>query len=181
MHAWYVVHTKPRKESLAEANLQRQDFETYLPWYKRVARHRGTWREIIEPLFPRYLFLRIDPNQQTVAPIRSTLGVTTLVTFGHRLAPVPDAIIDAIRFNADAASGLHSAPEHPFRKGDTVAITAGPFEGLQGIFETSSGAQRVAVLLDILGKSTRVVLNRSQVEPTETRRLPPARRICGIG
>ena len=173
MHAWYAVHTKPRKESLAEANLQRQDFETYLPWYKRVARQRGTWREIIEPLFPRYLFLRIDPTQQTVAPIRSTLGVTTLVTFGHRLAPVSDDIIDAIRQNADAQTGLLIAPEHHFRRGDTVTITAGPFEGLQGIFETSSGAQRVAVLLDILGKSARVVLNRSQVEPMDTSRLPP--------
>ena len=181
MHAWYVVHTKPRKEALAEANLQRQDFETYLPWYKRVARQRGTWREIVEPLFPRYLFLHIDPNQQTVAPIRSTLGVTTLVTFGHRLAPVSDDIIDAIRQNADARTGQHLAPERQYKKGDTVAITAGPFEGLQGIFETSSGAQRVALLLDILGKSARVVLNRSEVEPAETRGLPPVRQICGTG
>ena len=180
MHAWYVVHTKPRKESLAEANLKRQDFETYLPWYRRVARQRGTWREVIEPLFPRYLFLRIDPNQQTVAPIRSTLGVTTLVTFGHRLAPVSDDIINAIRQNADAHTGLHLPPEHQFKRGDTVAITAGPFEGLQGIFETSSGAQRVAVLLDILGKSTKVVLSRSQIEPTATCRLSPARQRCNI-
>jgi len=181
MQAWYVVHTKPRKESLAEANLQRQDFETYLPWYRRVARNRGTWREIIEPLFPRYLFLRIDPNQQTVAPIRSTLGVTTLVTFGQRLAPVPDEIIDAIRQNADAQTGVQLAPAHQFKRGDTVTITAGPFEGLQGLFDSSSGAQRVALLLDILGKSTRVVLNRSQVEPTETTSLPSARQICGSG
>jgi transcriptional antiterminator RfaH len=181
MQAWYVVHTKPRKESLAEANLLRQDFQTYLPWYKRVVRQRGTWKEIVEPLFPRYLFLRIDPNQQTVAPIRSTLGVTTLVTFGHRLVPVSDEIIDAIRRNADARTGLQLASEHQFKRGDTVAITAGCFEGLQGIFETASGARRVAVLLDILGKSAKVVLNRSQIEPTETRRLVPARQSCGTG
>jgi transcription antitermination factor NusG len=62
-----------------------------------------------------------------------------------------------------------------------LTITAGPFGGLQGIFETASGAQRVALLLDILGKSTRVVLNRSQVEATETPKLPPARQICGTG
>ena len=178
MHAWYVVHTKPRKESLAEVNLQRQDFETYLPWYKRVARQRGTWQEIVEPLFPRYLFLRLDPNQQTVAPIRSTLGVTTLVTFGHRLTPVPDAVVDAIRHNADAKTGLHTAPEQRFRKGELLTVTAGPFEGLQCIFETTSGAQRVAVLLDILGKSARVVLNRSQVETTNSASATSARQMC---
>jgi len=163
MHAWYVVHTKPRKESVAEVNLRRQDFETYLPWYKRVARHRGTWKEIVEPLFPRYLFLRIDTSRQTVAPIRSTLGVTTLVTFGHRLMPVPDAVIDTLRDNADTRSGLHTAPKQDFTKGQTVAITAGPFEGLQAIFDATSGEERVAILLDVLGKATRVVLPRANV------------------
>lgn len=165
MHAWYVVHTKPRGETLAEVNLQRQAFETYLPWYKRVAKHRGTWKEIVEPLFPRYLFLRIDPTQQTVAPIRSTLGVTTLVTFGHRLMPVPDAVIDTLRENADAQTGAIAAPKHDLRKGQAVAITAGPFEGLEGIFDASSGEERVAILLNVLGKATRVVMARSNVAP----------------
>jgi transcriptional antiterminator RfaH len=163
MNAWYVVQTKPRKESVAEANLQRQDFETYLPWLKRVAKHRGGWKEVVEPLFPRYLFLRLDPIEQTVAPIRSTLGVTTLVTFGHRLLPVPAAVIDGLRGSEDAQTGLHARPARDFKAGETVAITAGPFEGLQGVFETASGQERVAILLDVLGKATRVVMARSNV------------------
>ncbi|NBC49779.1 MAG: transcription/translation regulatory transformer protein RfaH [Gammaproteobacteria bacterium] len=165
MYAWYVVYTKPRKEALAETNLQRQEFETYLPWFKRVTAQRGTWKETVEPLFPRYLFLRTDPTKQTVAPIRSTLGVSTLVTFGHQLMPVPDKMIDALRQRADPSTGVHCAPQHEFKKGEAVAITSGPFEGLQGIFDTCSGEARVAVLLDILGKSARVLLKRAQVEP----------------
>lgn len=163
MQAWYVVHTKPRKEPLAEANLRRQNFETYLPCYKRVTKHRGTWRVVMEPLFPRYLFLRVNPDQQTVAPIRSTLGVTTLVTFGQRPMPVPDAVIDTLRYNVDAQRGLHRAPKQDFTTGQAVTINAGPFEGLQGIFDTTCGEERVAILLDILGKATRVVLTRSNV------------------
>ena len=163
MNAWFVVHTKPRKESVAEANLQRQEFETYLPWFKRVAKHRGTWKEVVEPLFPRYLFLRIDPNQQTVAPIRSTIGVTTLVTFGHQLMPVPDEVIDALRQDADARTGLHLAPTQELKKGQSVAITEGPFEGLRGVFDNASGEQRVAILLEVLGKATRVIMARSSV------------------
>ena len=163
MKAWYVVHTKPRKEALAEVNLQRQDFETYLPWFKRVARHRGGWKEIVEPLFPRYLFLRLDPTQQTVAPIRSTLGVTTLVTFGQRLMPVPETVVDTLRSSEDAQTGLHAAPKHELKAGETVAITAGPFEGLQGIFENNSGEERVAILLDVLGQARRVVLARANI------------------
>ncbi|NEV64216.1 transcription termination/antitermination NusG family protein [Thiorhodococcus minor] len=45
MKAWYLIHTKPRQEALADANLQRQAFETYLPLYIRVAKRRGAWRD----------------------------------------------------------------------------------------------------------------------------------------
>jgi len=165
MKSWYVVHTKPRQESVAEANLQRQGFETYLPWIKRVARRRNRWGNIVEPLFPRYLFLHIDPGQQTVAPVRSTLGVTTLVAFGNRIIPVPDGAIDILRRSESAQKGLHSAPQHGFAQGDAIVVKFGPFEGLEGTFHMSSGQERVAVLLDVLGKSTRVVLNRHDVAP----------------
>ena len=170
MNTWYLVYTKPRKEAVAEINLQRQDFETYLPWYKHVVQQRGTWKEITEPLFPRYLFLRTDPNQQTVAPIRSTLGVSTLVSFGHQLMPVPDGVIDALRQNADPNTGVRTAPQQSFKKGEILAITAGPFEGLQGVFDAASGEARVAILLEILGKSARVILKREQVEQAESSR-----------
>ena len=163
MNAWYVVQTKPRKEALAEANLQRQSFKTYLPWLRRVAKHRGGWKEVVEPLFPRYLFLCLDPTQQTVAPIRSTVGVTTLVTFGHRLMPVSEAVVDSLRSSEDAQTGLHTIAKREFKGGETVAITAGPFEGLQGVFETTSGEERVAILLDVLGQARRVILARSNV------------------
>jgi transcriptional antiterminator RfaH len=163
MNAWYVVQTKPRKESLAETHLRRQGFETYLPWYKHVAKQRCGWKEAIEPLFPRYLFLRLDPTKQTVAPIRSTRGVTTLVTFGHRLVPVPDSIIAMLRDNADVHTGLQRAPDQQLEAGQTVSITAGPFEGLQGVFQAVSGEARVTILLDVLGKATRVVMARANI------------------
>ena len=176
----YVVHTKARKESLAEANLLRQDFQTYLPWYKRVVRQRGTWREIVEPLFPRYLFCTSTPiskqSRPSAPPWRHHprhLRASPRAGLGRHYRCHPP--------ERGRGTGQHLAPERQYKKGDTVAITAGPFEGLQGIFETSFGAQRVALLLDILGKSARVVLNRSEVEPAETCGLPPGREICGTG
>ena len=163
MYGWYVVHTKPRMEALAEDNLKRQDFETYLPWLKRVVRHRQSWREVVEPLFPRYLFLRLDPDEQTVSPIRSTLGVTRLVGFGDRIIPVPDEVVDALQRSAEAGSGIHTAPKEAWRAGDPVSVASGPFEGLEGVFQAPSGRDRVAVLLDILGQSTKVVLSRASL------------------
>ena len=53
---WYVAYTKPRQESVAECNLQRQSFETYLPWIFQARRKRGERKGIVEPMFPCYLF-----------------------------------------------------------------------------------------------------------------------------
>jgi transcriptional antiterminator RfaH len=52
MQAWYAIYTKPKQETVAEENLQRQGFETYLPWIKHPKRRRGKWLDVTERLFP---------------------------------------------------------------------------------------------------------------------------------
>ena len=94
---WFAVVTKPRQEQIALENLQRQDFECFLPLAENPYQRRSKkHRQIIEPLFPRYLFLNAIAGQQNLAPVRSTRGVTTMVRFGTELAVVPDSIINAI-------------------------------------------------------------------------------------
>ena len=88
-HAWYLVHAKPRQEDTALANLARQGFEAFLPRMRRQVRHAGRWRERVEALFPRYLFVSLDPETHDWAPIRSTVGVSSLVRFGDEPARVP--------------------------------------------------------------------------------------------
>jgi len=96
MKPWYAVYTKARQETVAEENLQRQGFETFLPWITQLRRRRGKWLDVTEPLFPRYLFTRLDPAGQDIGPIRSTFGVTRLVTFGDRLRAVPETLIESL-------------------------------------------------------------------------------------
>ena len=90
---WYAVHARPRQEAVAELNLERQGYHTYLPKIRLRKRRRDKWTKVVEPLFPRYLFIRVDPNRQSLAPVRSTLGVAGLVRFGQLLRPVPDGVI----------------------------------------------------------------------------------------
>jgi len=82
MKQWFVVQSKPRREAVAEVNLERQGFETYWPRIVQSRRSRGKWRKVIEPLFPRYLFVRLEQGRDDFAPIRSTTGVKELVCFG---------------------------------------------------------------------------------------------------
>ena len=106
-HCWYAVCCKPRREGVAEENLLRQDFQVYLPRFRIRRRQRGQWFDTAEVLFPRYLFVRIDPLQRSITPVRSTRGVVGLVRFGGQPAVVPNAVMGALMRGEHAASGLH--------------------------------------------------------------------------
>jgi transcriptional antiterminator RfaH len=166
MKHWYAIHTKPRQETLAAENLQRQDFEIYLPKIKQAKRYRQQWQEKIEPLFPRYLFIRLDLGKDNVAPIRSTRGVSKLVSFSGQPSTVPDSLIDALMQSANPDTGLHSPEERLFETGDTVTIVNGPLEGLEAIFKARDGEARAIILLDILGKSQQVKIDSKHLSPT---------------
>ncbi|MFC4313409.1 transcription termination/antitermination NusG family protein [Steroidobacter flavus] len=158
MLRWYLIQTKPSAERVAEWNLQRQGFETYYPLALTSSRRRGrSTRERIAALFPRYLFLRLDEGVQCLAPVRSTVGVASIVRFGALYAVVPDRLVADLRQRADAETGLHHVGGHAeLCCGESVQITDGPLQGLEGIFEREAGADRVVVLLKLLGQTARV-------------------------
>jgi transcriptional antiterminator RfaH len=93
MERWYAVFTKPRQEAVAVRHLNRQGFETYLPLMRRRRLRRGRLIRSEEPVFPRYVFLRVDLEQTNTASVRSTRGVVGFVRFGAYTAPVPDSLV----------------------------------------------------------------------------------------
>jgi len=147
--SWYLVHTKPRQEEIALANLERQGYECYLP-QMRIERVRRRKAEVAtEPMFPRYLFIRLDSSDQgkSWSPIRSTLGVSQLVHFGARAAKVDDTLVDLLRQRE------RSLPtEAMFQSGDAVVIADGPFAGIEAIYQTADAERRAFILLEILAK-----------------------------
>lgn len=163
MANWYAVHTKPRQEFIAEENLRRQAYETYLPLIKEAKRYKGKWQHIIEPLFPRYLFISLKLGIDNIQAIHSTRGVSTLVRFGIEPTPIPNSFVEALKKTGDRNSGIH-VPQRPLlNEGDLVTIVDGPLSGLKGIFQTMQGEERVILLLDILGKHNTVTLKRDLI------------------
>lgn len=163
MRKWYLVYSKPRQEKLAEINLERQGYRVWLPRMRVSRRRSGRWIEAIEPVFPRYLLIRLDAGGDNFAPIRSTRGVSGLVRIGMEPAVVPDPVVERLRGAADPASGLLLPELAELRSGDPVEIIDGPFRGLRGIFQARSGEERVLILLNILGQANRVKLSSHQV------------------
>jgi transcriptional antiterminator RfaH len=162
--AWYLVYCKPRQERVARENLARQGYETYLPVMRDVRRRRGRRVILVAPMFPRYLFIHLSRKTDNWAPIRSTLGVVSLVKFGRAAARVPDELLDLLRSREDA-QGVQILPVEQYRPGSRVRITHGGFAGYEGIFQAASGRDRVTVLLDVLGRQARTTVDSSSIEP----------------
>ncbi len=160
MSRWHAVLCKPRREAAAEANLKNQGFEVHLPRIVGLRRKAGRWAQVIEPLFPRYLFLNAEDTGRSLAPVRSTPGVTDLVRFCGAPALVPQGVVEALREAADPETGCHRLRTAPFAAGERVRFAAGPFAGLEGVFEIESGEARAVVLLDLIGKTNRLTVSR---------------------
>lgn len=166
MDCWYAICCKPRQELIAQENLLRQGFHVYLPRMQIRKRSRGKWMVAVEPLFPRYLFIRVDPDRHSTAPVRSTRGVVGLVRFGGQPAVVPDDVIEALLQREDEATGLRQDSRTLFRAGESVKLMEGPFAGMEGVFAQEDGEARVIVLMELLGKTNKVKVSRDWVVPS---------------
>lgn len=158
--AWLLAWTKPRQESVARANLERQGFEAYLPMFRTLK--RGADEPVLEPMFPRYLFLRPRSASQSVSVVRSTRGVASLVRFGIELATVPDSALQCIRDVERVRSEASKAELCALRPGQKVIVCSGPFQGLEALVDAVS-SKRVVVLLEILGRQSRVGVEHQQL------------------
>lgn len=151
---WYLIHSKPRQERVALDNLERQLYPCYLPVLRIEKIRRGVLTVTEEPLFTRYLFVQLDTdsNARSWAPIHSTRGVARLVRFGAEPARVSDALIAALREQEAQAVD----PKPMFESGQPVRIAAGPFAGLEGIFQMTDGQLRAMVLIEMLSRPVSV-------------------------
>ena len=168
---WFAIYTKPRQERIAQENLERQGFHCFLPlainpYQKPVgatsvatAAQRAAAANKPEPLFPRYLFLNANPDHQSLAPIRSTRGVSTLVRFGTKLVQVSESVIKTIKNRRDPSTGLVKLDPVPVEVGDKVKVFDGPLAGIEGLFQEQTGESRALLLMSLLGRESRVEVN----------------------
>ena len=164
MKRWYAVFCRAHAEERARANLERQSFEAWLPLYRKRRRHAGRSEQVLRPLFPRYLFVALDLPSERWRAILSTYGVAGLVCAGEAPAPVPTRVIEGLRARADADGTFTLDRAQRLRRGDRVRIEAGPMRDLEGIFEAATDAERVVVLLELLGRGVRVTVPVDHIE-----------------
>ncbi len=155
--SWYLIYSKLRKEKSAQENLERQGYKTYLPLICNKVRRRAKSIAMIEPLFPRYLFIHLDKTSDNWLPIRSTIGVSRIVHFDFIPAQVPDAIVSTLLQNEDE-SGLQCVHDAGYQAGDAIRVVDGPIKGYQGIFMAETSQERVVILLNMIGKQSKLTI-----------------------
>lgn len=154
---WYLVYTKPSCENIAKINLEQQGFSAYLPLLKQPKRRHALYQIMTEPLFPRYLFVKLNAEIDDWSKIRSTRGCVKLVRFGVFPARIPDIFIAELKTNEIARLSKVENQLPDFKKGDSVQIIDGLLANYKGIIEARNSAQRITVMLTIAEEHTRSI------------------------
>ena len=154
---WHVIYTKPRREEIALNNLEEQGYDCYLPLRTLGKLRRGRRVQTTEPLFNRYLFIRLDESGDgpSWAPIRSTLGVSHLLRFGDQPARVEDGLIQHLRRHEQT---LEQRGKPLYQSGDSVLIEDGPYAGLSAVYQLDDGDARACVLIQLLNRPAQLNL-----------------------
>ena|SRR3990167_6427062 len=158
---WFVAMTKYGDERTAERNLMQQGIETYLPLTWKYIDKQNTHQHI--PLFPTYLFFRINLGQDDIYPIKHTKGIRRLIQFGPEPARVPESIIDYL-MEQESKEGVHLIPGADYEIGDAVRITDGRFKLYEAVIRAKP-RDRLEVLLHGMGRDIKLILDYGQVEP----------------
>ncbi len=156
LERWFALRVKSRCEKIVATMAQNKGFEEFLPLYH--ARHR--WSDRVKsvelPLFPGYLFCRLNPHYRL--PLLTIPGVLHFVGIGRTPIAIEDAEIAAIK--TAVGSGMMTEPWPFLEIGQRVRLDEGPLTGLEGILVGTSKGQRIVVSVTLLKRSVAVAIER---------------------
>ena len=160
MAYWAVAISQPNRERTALVNLVRQGYRAYCPMTRRQRVRKGRKVEVQVPLFPRYLFVEVDESKWW--SLRGTKGLASVIMDHQREQPmrIRDSVIDTVK-KIESVAEL-DAPR--FVAGQRVTLTDGPFAGLPAIWVGQSARDREFVLLELLGRATRVEVATAELQ-----------------
>lgn len=166
MRKWFVIHTKSKCELKVKLALERQGIEVFLPCYKIQAKIKSCDTMKLTPLFPAYIFTRLDPDEVHWRAINSTRGVLCIVGCNKdKLSAISDAYMEDLLVKADSNGVIELsqvAPSESFSIGDNVKILSGLWVDKEGVI-IKSAKERVTILLTLLFGSAEVILNSSTI------------------
>lgn len=160
---WYAAFTQPNSEMRAAMHLNNQEFPAYVPRFLKRRRSGRRVETVTAPLFPRYVFLGADLERQRWRSVNGTIGVSHLVCQGDRPTCIDDRIIAAIAEQEDESGLVQLKAINTFKPGQQVRVVDGIFADQLGLYEGLGDHERVKILLGILGRKVRVLIETAAV------------------
>ena len=158
---WYVLHVKPRTEKKVFAFLSGYGYFRYLPLYVKVTKVQRRKVRTELPLFPGYVFTRLDPDERRKV-LQTNLVVQTIPV------PNPREMVHQLRQVARAARNAPALRTViPFKVGDLVRVKAGPFLGLEGYIRREGADATIVVNLELLGQAVATSISPADCEKAE--------------
>ena len=169
---WYIVHTYSGHEQKVKDNLEKRIASTgmeerikevLVPTEEKIKKKDGEEKIVDETLFPGYVLIKMEMDDDTWYVVRNTPGVAGFVSSGTKPLPARQEEIDRILANMDMDG--KKVYEAEFEKGDQVTVIDGPFEDFIGTVQKVYPQQgKVKVMVSMFGRDTPVELNFAQVE-----------------
>ena len=159
---WFILQFKPNSHHQAAKNLIQQGFETFLPLHVVTSQKLSRFVNTSKPLFPGYMFIRFNRAETKWHKINNTYGVSRLVTFNSILKPIPTTFVNNLMKRYDLSGKL--LPIKKLKKGDQVKVLRGPFADFIATVETYEDDQRIWVLMDLMGRKTKIQATTDTLE-----------------
>ncbi|MGC9418238.1 MAG: transcription termination/antitermination protein NusG [Rhodovulum sp.] len=161
--SWHLLLCKPNQNHIAFRNLKNLGFDVFMPRHRVDRRWRGRVRQELRPVFAGYMFLATDPSWPRWHKARTAPGVSKLIGYGENgPASVPPEVVAGLMSRCDQ-DGLLQPAADDLSVGDTVRVISGPFYDFVTSIEQIDPDRRLHVLLELLGRPTRVQLDPAMV------------------
>ncbi len=164
LNSWYLIQCKPNKNKLAINNLNRQGFETFYPTFEITRRIKSKFINKVIPLFPGYIFVLFNVNDSKWLKIKSTFGVTRIVSFGSLPMKVPSNLIFDLKQRSNNLEIIELNKK--IKEGDEVKIIKGPFSGFIGKIQKVDAENRLHILFDFMKKANCVSFDSKDILST---------------
>jgi transcription antitermination factor NusG len=157
---WFAVYTTCRHEKRVARNLQQRQIEHFLPIYRTQHTWKDGTRATLElPLFPGYVFVRIDFHDRV--GVLEVPGVVSMIGTAKQPAPLPEMEVEALRTGLDP---MKAEPHPLLTVGQRVRITRGALTGVEGIVVRKKSGLQVVLTLSLLMQSIAIEVSGDDVE-----------------
>ncbi|MCG9761175.1 MULTISPECIES: transcription/translation regulatory transformer protein RfaH [Pseudoalteromonas] len=159
MERWYLLYCKPKQEFRVQSNLQSQGIVSCFPTF--IKQKNSSAKAITQPLFPRYLFVRLDPHSSHFSAVKNTRGVANFIRYGMDLQIVPDELVNKLMQSCNVEV------QCDLKEGDLVQLTDGCYKDIHAIFQQPDGELRSILLIKLLNQYTRIVVDNGIIKKVQ--------------